>query len=82
MVMKQERELMVRYLSAFGGQWRVITEADQERELPSYCCDLCYSDGDMARLRERIVDTSGRKEFVHFEPYLCDDHAHELGVLW
>lgn len=82
MVTSQERELMLRYLTAFNGHWRVITEAEQAREVPNHQCDLCYSDGDMARLRERIVDGGGRKEFIQFEPYLCDDHAHELGVLW
>ena len=82
MVTDQERELMTQYLSAFNGQWRVITEADQRGPEPHLQCDLCFSDGNVALLSARIVSSGVPGKFIQFEPYLCDEHAQELGVLW
>ena len=79
---------MERYLLVFEGHWRVITEAEQpDRENggePFFACDLCHSCGSMNRLMDRISNKShARKaEFTRFEPYLCDPHARELGILW
>ncbi len=79
---------MERYLLAFEGQWRVITEAEQanreDGQEPFDACDLCHSRGSMNRLMDRISNRSRtrRAEFTHFKPYLCDPHAHELGILW
>ena len=75
------------YLRAFKGQWRVITEAvpvyDGDYE-PHFACDLCHSRGSMPSLMDRIGnrDPMRESEFTHFEPYLCDPHARELGLVW
>ena len=84
----KERATMERYLLAFEGRWRVITEADQaereDKEEPLFACDLCYSRGSMDRLMDRIKNHSEviEDEFTRFEPYLCNPHARDLGILW
>ena len=88
MVTVKERVTMERYLLTFNGQWRVITEAEQaDREnggRPFFGCDLCHSHGSMVRLMDRIGNNNEKREaeFTRFEPYLCDPHARELGILW
>ena len=81
----KERATMERYLLVFEGHWRVITKADQATDNRiSFKCDLCYSCGSMDRLMARIGNNNKKitAEFTSFEPYLCDPHARELGVLW
>ena len=78
---------MERYLLAFNGQWRVINKAElggQDGREPLFACDLCHSRGSMIRLMDRIGNNNvGREaEFTRFEPYLCDPHARDLGILW
>ena len=80
--------MMERYLLVFGGHWRTILEEDidvvDEDDGSVFECDLCHSDGEMALLTDRIGnrDSTRKSEFTHFEPYLCDSHARELGLLW